>query len=158
MKCLHCGKKVGWLKKPVDGLYCGVRCRDGAQEEALRRRHAEDLAREASLAAFEAEHRAIERERLEIEAATLRGKSEIVLKPNLAHTPCPKCGSDWDRRPGRGALGHDMGECRHCAYRADFISIETCPNCRCQSLVVESLDDARCPRCKSRPRRRRQIA
>ena len=52
------------------------------------------------------------------------------------------------------------------AWRADprrcrqlhFVSIEQCSHCMCHSLVVESLDDARCPRCKSRPRRRRQIA
>ncbi len=158
MRCVHCEKKIGWLKKPVEGSYCSELCRDGAREQADRRQHATAVLLEAELAAREAEQRALERERLEIEAAMLRGRSEVVLKPSCAQFPCPKCGAAWNQSPGAGALGRQLGECQHCGFRAEFIAIESCPNCRCHSLIIESPDDARCPRCKSRPRRRRQIA
>ncbi len=152
MNCLHCQKKLGWFKKPVEEIYCSELCRDAAMEEMLIRHQQEAEQREA-------EERARERERLEMEAAMLRGKSEVVLKPTVGmRTPCPKCGGSWRHVHGGGGFGRDRGECSSCGFRSDFIAIEQCPNCRCLSLVVESQDDARCPRCKSRPRRRRQIA
>lgn len=150
--CLHCNKRLGWLKRPVDGVYCGPECRDRAIEEMLERQR-------LSAEEVDAEERMRERERLEIEAAMLRGKSEVIVKPNLSDSvPCPKCGGHWKHVRGGGGLGRDRGDCTACGYHTDFMAIEQCPNCRCFSLVVESQDDARCPRCKSRPRRRRQIA
>ena len=72
MKCLQCDTKIGWLKRPVDGSYCSVECRDRSIDEAAKRRRETALALEAELAEREAEIRAKERERLEIEAAMLR--------------------------------------------------------------------------------------
>jgi hypothetical protein len=158
MNCLQCDKKIGWLKRPVEGSYCSVDCRDRALEAASARKRERALELEAELIEREAEVRAKERERLEIEAAMLRGKSEIVLKPVPAESPCPKCGGVWSQASGAGSMGRHLGECGACGFRAQFIAIESCPNCRCHSLIIESQDDARCPRCKSRPRRRRQIA
>jgi hypothetical protein len=157
MNCLHCGKKISWLKKPVDGVYCTNECRDESFEDMIRKR-LEVQRVEATLEAAEAEERARERERLETEAAMLRGISEVVRKPLLTESPCPKCDGPWRRVQGAGSFGRDVGECASCGFSAEFIAIEHCPNCRCHSLVVESQDDARCPKCKSRPRRRRQIA
>lgn len=156
--CLHCEKKISWLKRPVEGLYCSEACRDEAYEHSLRALREEAERQEAELEALEAEFRASERERLEIEAAMLRGRSEIVLRPGMSGTPCPGCGGEWTVMQGGGAFGKSLGECGPCGFKAEFLCIEGCPNCRCHSLVVESQDDARCPRCKSRPRRRRQIA
>ena len=158
MKCLQCENKIGWLKRPVEGSFCSDQCREKSLEEAAVRRRESALALEAELMLREAEMRAKERERLEIEAAMLRGKSEIVLKPVPSESPCPKCGGVWSQASGAGSMGRHLGECASCNFRAEFIAIESCPNCRCQSLIIESQDDARCPRCKSRPRRRRQIA
>jgi predicted Zn-ribbon and HTH transcriptional regulator len=152
MQCLQCDKKIGWLKKPVDGSYCSEECRAAAMEE-MRWREQETLAR------LEAEELSRERERLEIEAAMLRQQSEVVRRPSLAqNSDCPKCSAPWRHVHGGGKLGRDRGECSSCGFQAEFLGIEQCPNCRCISLLVESQDDARCPRCKSRPRRRRQIA
>lgn len=152
MQCLQCDKKIGWLKRPIDGSYCSEECRDLAAEE-LRRRE------QAMYARIEAEAFVRERERLEVEAAMLRQQSEVVRRPTLAQgSSCPKCGAPWKHVHGGGSLGRDRGDCASCGFHAEFLGIEQCPNCRCISLLVESQDDARCPRCKSRPRRRRQIA
>jgi len=152
MHCLQCDKKIGWLKKPVDGSYCSDECRDVAMEE-LRVREEEAFSR------LRTDAFARERERLEVEAAMLRAQSEVVRRPTLAHdSACPKCAAPWKHVHGGGKLGRDRGECPSCGLQAEFLGIEQCPNCRCISLLVESQDDARCPRCKSRPRRRRQIA
>jgi hypothetical protein len=156
--CIHCDKKIGLLKRAVDGAYCSAACRDGALAEAQLRDREDARQREAQLIRRESEERAIERERLEIEAALLRGTSDVMLRPDLTSAPCPKCGHSWHQVPGGGALGRNRGECPSCGLNAEFIAIEQCSNCRCHSLIVESPDDARCPRCKSRPRRRRQIA
>src|SRR5947207_4113238 len=105
MKCLQCDKKIGWLKRPIEGTFCSESCRDQSQAEAALRRRENALQLEAELAEREAEIRAEERERLEIEAAMLRGKSEIVLKPVPAESPCPKCGSVWSQASGAGSMG-----------------------------------------------------
>jgi hypothetical protein len=158
MNCLHCEKKISWLKKPVDDVYCSAECRDVAFEEMLERRREENARLEATIEAEAAAERSRERERLEYEAARLRGISEVVRRPVIGESPCPKCDAPWGYVPGGGALGRHLGECSRCGFRAEFVAIENCPNCRCHSLIVESQDDARCPKCKSRPRRRRQIA
>jgi hypothetical protein len=156
--CLHCDKKIGFLKKPVDGVYCTTTCRDDALAQLLLREREMAFLREEQMMREEAVEHAGVRECLEIEAARLRGTSDVVLRPDLNATPCPKCGGNWHHLHGGGALGRDRGKCPSCGLEAEFIAIETCANCRCHSLIVESEDDARCPRCKSRPRRRRQIA
>ena len=157
-RCVQCESKIQFLKRPVDGLYCSAECRDRALEESLARAAERAMLEEAALIRLEAEERARERERLEIEAARLRGTSDVVLRPDLATSPCPKCGRTWHFVHGGGSLGRCRGDCPSCGLEAEFMTIEQCPNCRCHSLIVESQDDARCPRCKSRPRRRRQIA
>jgi ubiquitin C-terminal hydrolase len=158
-QCLHCEKRIGFLKKPVDGAYCSDQCRDQAVEKLFAKERDDARAREAIAEVQDREVRMRERERLEYEAAMLRGKSDVVPRPTSSETsPCPKCSSPWTTMAGAGALGTCRGRCGRCGFSAEFVAIEQCPNCRCQSLVVESDDDARCPRCKSRPRRRRQIA
>jgi hypothetical protein len=159
MNCVQCDKRIGFLKKPVDGSYCSTECRDLALEKLLAKERDDALTRSAVADAHERELRMRERERLEYEAAMLRGKSDVVPRPTSSETtPCPKCSSPWTTMAGAGALGKTRGRCGRCGFTAEFVTIEQCTNCRCQSLVVESEDDARCPRCKSRPRRRRQIA
>jgi hypothetical protein len=156
--CLHCDKRIGFLKKPVDGAYCSTQCRDAALEQMFARERDDARTRELAFEAQQAEMRERERERLETEAAAIRGKSDVVQRPTPSDTPCPKCGSGWTAMIGGGSMGRNRGRCGRCGFGAEFVAIEDCPNCRCHSLVVESDDDARCPRCKSRPRRRRQIA
>lgn len=156
--CIQCDKKIGFLRKPVDGAYCSIACSDAALEESLLREREHAIFQEAELTRQESEERALERERLEIEAARLRGTSDVVLRPDLTAAPCPKCGHNWHQVHGGGAFGRHRGECPGCGLAAEFVAIEQCSNCGCHSLIVESQDDARCPRCKSRPRRRRQIA
>lgn len=157
-RCVHCDRKIGFLKRPVDGLFCSVECSESALAEAREREYQRALWEEAEFERAQAERRAAERERLEQEAARLRGTSDVVLRPDLDQAPCPKCGDSWRLSRGGGKFGRDRGECPGCGFQAEFLSVEQCHNCRCHSLVVESEDDARCPRCKSRPRRRRQIA
>jgi len=158
MRCVQCNRRVGWLRRPVDGLYCGAECRAAAILESHRRQQAEEERLEAESLAREAHQRLRERERLEIEAARLRGTSDVVPRPVLGEAPCPRCESPWSHTPGGGTMGRHLGHCGSCGFEAQFLAIEACPNCRSSSLVVESQDDARCPRCKSHPRRRRQIA
>ena len=153
--CLECEVKIGWLKKPVEGVYCSEACREASLRAASERERRGTAARIA-------EALAEERTRLEREAAAaLRASnpvSEVVLKAPAGQLPCPKCSAPWAAVQGGGRFGRHRGDCARCGFSAEFIAVEACPNCRCASLVVESEDDARCPRCKSRPRRRRQIA
>jgi hypothetical protein len=157
-RCLHCDRKIGFLRKPVDGVFCSIDCHDRAIYEAREREYQRAIEEEAALERDDALYRAEERERLENEAARLRATSDVVLRPDLDQAPCPKCGDKWRLIRGGGSFGRDRGHCPSCGFHSEFLSIEHCENCRCTSLVVESDDDARCPRCKSRPRRRRQIA
>ncbi|HVU00834.1 MAG TPA: hypothetical protein VHE30_03750 [Polyangiaceae bacterium] len=157
-RCIHCDRRLHLFSRRVDELYCSEECREAELEEAREREWERALAEEAEYERFEAMLRAEERERLEYAAACLREKSDVILRPDLEQVPCPKCGAGFRLSRGGGSFGRDRGECPGCHFQADFLAIEECPNCRCTSLVVETLDDARCPRCKSRPRRRRQIA
>ena len=156
--CIECNKKIGWLKRAVEGAYCSEECRDRSLSEFLRREQELADERFAMQLAVESEERTRVRQRLELEAATIRATSEVVMKSSIGGAPCPRCGSPWSAVQGGGSFGRDRGDCHRCGYHAEYLAVEQCPNCRCQSLVVESEDDARCPRCKSRPRRRRQIA
>lgn len=158
-RCLECGSRIGWLKRPVASVYCSGRCRDAARAK-IAALEAELLARlEAEHESLAAIDRLKERDRLESEAAfLLRTESEIVRKGPGPGAPCPKCGAEWKEVPGGGQFGRTRGQCVPCGFQAEFLVIEKCPHCRCHSLVVETEDDARCPRCKSRPRRQRQIA
>ena len=159
VRCLECSAKIGWLRRPVSGLYCSARCRDSARAKVERLEN-ELLSRLAaeheSLAAVE---RLKELNRLESDAASLlRMTSEVVRKGAGGRSHCPKCSEQWEEVQGGGSFGKNRGRCTHCGFSAEFLKIEDCPHCRCHSLVVETEDDARCPRCKSRPRRQRQIA
>lgn len=158
-RCLECNSKIGWLRKRVEDVYCSEACRDDARDRA-RRQELQLIARiEAERDMLAASERLRERERLEHEAASvLRTTSDIVKKADASGAPCPKCGLPWAEESGAGSFGRTRGHCGRCGFQAQFIAIEDCVHCRCHSLVVESEDDARCPRCKSRPRRRRQIA
>lgn len=158
-RCLECNSKIGWLKKRVEEVYCSERCCDEARDRS-RKRELQLIAQiEADREALAVAERLRERERLEHEAASvLRTTSDIVKKGDASRAPCPKCGLPWAEEHGVGSFGRTRGHCGRCGFQAEFITVEVCLHCRCSSLVVESEDDARCPRCKSRPRRRRQIA
>jgi hypothetical protein len=163
-RCVRCDRKIGWLRRAVDGCYCSTACRRASHLDELERLRAEAAQRGAEEDGFsrglavDPEERSRIRVKLELEAAVLRAKAEIARREAEEGPRCPKCGAGWSERRGAGAQGRDHGACGACGFAAEFVAIEQCPNCGCGSLVVESEDDARCPRCKSRPRRRRQIA
>jgi predicted RNA-binding Zn-ribbon protein involved in translation (DUF1610 family) len=145
-QCVQCNKKVGLFKKPIEGIYCSYDCRNAAREEVDRRR------------AEAAERARAEIERVE-EETEQRRNSEIIQRQRLEdHSACPKCGEAWAARIGAGSLGQDQGECRRCGFKAEFVQVEACPHCRCQSLVVSANGEGRCPRCKTRVDSARQIA
>ena len=84
MDCLQCDKKIGWLKKPVDGSYCSEECRAVAFEE-MRMREQEALAR------LELDVFVRECERFEIEVVMLCVQSEVVRRLTFAeNSVCPK--------------------------------------------------------------------
>ena len=136
--CVQCDKKIGLFKKPVEGIYCTYDCRNAARAEEERRR-----TEAAGRARAEADRRE--------EEAEQRRHSEVVHRERVErHSACPKCGEAWAVIPGAGALGHDHGECKRCGFKADYLSVEACPHCRCQSLVIAANGEGRCPRCKTR--------
>lgn len=156
-RCLECNSRIGWLKKRVESVYCSESCRDVARDRAFRRELQLMAQIESERDVMAASERARERDRLEQDARMVTS-SDVVTKGTPSGASCPKCGSGWVEEQGAGAFGRNRGHCARCGFHAEFISIEACLHCRCHSLVIESSDDARCPRCKSRPRRRRQIA
>ena len=145
-RCLHCDKKIGFFKTPIEGIYCTYDCRNAAREAQLKLEdEARDRARGRELQA-------------ELEAQE-RLQSQVVAKDQASRrSVCPKCASPWHCVEGGGAGGSDRGECTYCGFNAEFISIEECPNCRCVSLVVRSPEEARCPKCKTHARHQRRIA
>ena len=146
MQCVHCEKKIGLFKKPIEGIYCSADCSNAARVEQARQ-------------AKEAEQRALEQARLDSEADGERAHSGVIAKAARELLgQCPKCSHDWKYVPGAGSAGLDVGECGHCGFTAEFLAIEACENCRTPSMVVRSEHDARCPKCKSRPNRSRQSA
>lgn len=137
--CLQCDQKIGMFKRAIEGVYCSYGCRDAARAA---RREAEERHSQA----------VVTQQTLEPQPEAPRMQSQVVAKgPVPAYTECPKCSSEWSYEAGAGALGLHHGECNRCGYRADFLTIDVCPNCRCRSLVGQT-DEARCPRCKTRVR------
>jgi hypothetical protein len=96
-----------------------------------------------------------ERMRLEAEAALLRSVSSACYVGESSLSRCPRCDGHWHVHSGPGG---SHGKCGCCGFDAMFVAIEECPHCESQSLVVESDDEARCPRCRNHPRRARQVA
>lgn len=156
--CIECNSKIAWFKRR-SSVYCSAECEGEARARAV-------LGELQVLARIEAERdsqasidRHSERIRLETEAENLlRKTSDIVRTADAAARPCPKCGSAWEEQQGMGSFGRNKGRCHRCGFQAEFIAILDCAHCQCHSLVVETDDEARCPRCKSRPRLGRQIA
>lgn len=156
--CIECNAKIPWFKRR-SSIYCSPSCEGEARARAVEgelrliARIEAQRDSEASIA------RHLERARLEQEAeGLLRKTSDIVRRADAAACPCPKCGSAWEEQQGKGSFGRNKGRCLRCGFHAEFIAILDCSHCQCHSLVLETEDEARCPRCKSRPRRGRQIA
>src|SRR5258708_10743066 len=155
--CVECNSRIAWFKR--SSIYCGPQCEGEARARAV-------VGELKLLAQIEAERdsqasidRLAERERLEREdESLLRKTSEIVRRADAAARPCPKCGSAWEEQQGGGRFGRNKGRCLRCGFQAEFIAIVDCGHCQCRSLVVETEDEARCPRGKSRPRGGRHSA
>lgn len=179
--CLQCSAKIGLFKKPIEGVYCSPLCRDAAAEEQARleqqaRQRGEEQARlaaqapqpatvEVAGATAPAPAPAPQAQQLVAAAPAFTAPSRpppaapsesgVVARAPTGTEPCPKCGSPWNQTPGGGSFGRDRGECPWCGFSAEYIAVEPCDNCRCRSVIVVSADEARCAKCKSRPRRRR---
>lgn len=136
--CIQCNKKIGFFSKPIEGVYCNYDCRNESRAETERlQRETRELAEAAARQAEEAE--------------SARRQSEAVSKAAAEQrSRCPKCSDSWSYVQGGGALGVDVGDCPKCGFSAEFVSIDSCPHCHSQSLVVQSDHSARCPRCKYR--------
>lgn len=134
--CVQCEKKIGLFKAPIEGIYCSFDCRNAARDAlAQSQREGNERLAEAQRRAAEA---ALENSR---RAAALRVEAEL-----RGH--CPKCGATWACTPG--GAGSFSGKCAKCLFASEFTSIDVCPVCKCQSLVVLAGGEARCPRCKYR--------
>ena len=134
--CVQCEKKIGLFKSPIEGIYCSFDCRNAARD-ALKQseRQGQERLVEAQRRAAEA---AAEKAR---EAAALQAEAQL-------RGQCPKCGAGWACTSG--GSGSFSGKCAKCLFVAEFTSVGNCPVCKCQSLVIASSGDARCPRCKYR--------
>lgn len=133
--CIQCDSKIGVFRTALEGVYCSVACRDAS--------HAA-IARRAVLPP-------------DPQPSRPRLHSERVPKAHV-HGVCPKCEREWSVAPGAGPLGAHAGQCRWCGYGATFVAIERCATCRSTSLVMETPEDGRCPRCKTRAGRYRRLS
>ena len=134
--CIQCSQKIGFFKSPIEGVYCSYDCRNDARAE-IERAQSENLALEAA-ARRQAEQEAEERRR-----------SETVLKAEFAKAShCPKCEKPWSLVQGGGAMGLDVGDCASCGFSSEFLRVDKCPNCHSDSLVIQSGETGKCPRCK----------
>lgn len=142
--CIWCNRMLDDTESA--SAYCSDACRVEAIRKLLRRERFKAMRHESI-------RRREERMRLEAEAALLRSLSSgcFVNQSSLSH--CPRCDGHWHVHSG----SESHGKCR-CGFEATFVAIEECPHCESQSLVVQSDDEARCPRCKNHPRRARQVA
>jgi hypothetical protein len=149
-RCAWCNRNFDSTVAGEHGVYCSTECHSESVLHLLRReRH--------SIARHDSFLRAAERFRLENEAARLRS-ARRAAESKGKHAHCPKCSAEWCCSAVSGAPARHRGECSHCGFAAEFVAIEQCPHCEDHSLLIVSADTARCPRCKSQPRRQRQVA
>lgn len=146
--CIWCNRQLGAGPESESSAYCSDVCRVEAIRKLLRRERFKAMRHEKI-------RREEERKRLEAEAALLRSLSSNCVVTESSLTKCPRCEGNWHVHSGSS---RSSGACGCCGFRAMFVAIEECPHCESQSLVVESADDAKCPRCKNHPRRVRQVA
>ena len=134
--CVQCEKKIGLFKTPIEGIYCSYDCRNAASDALERSKR-------------EGNQRLVEAQRRAAEAAAENSRRSAALQAEAElRSHCPKCGANWTA--ANGGAGSFSGKCAKCLFVADFSSIDTCPVCKCQSLVIAAGGDARCPRCKYR--------
>jgi hypothetical protein len=144
--CIWCNREIGL--QSAGSAYCSDACRVEAIRKLLRRERFKAMRHETV-------RRREERQRLEAEAALLRSLSNGCFVDESSLSRCPKCDGGWQVHTTAG-VSH--GRCGCCGFHSSFVAIEECPHCESQSLVVESSDEARCPRCRNHPRRARQVA
>ncbi len=136
--CIQCNTKIGFFKSPIEGVYCTYDCRNDA------RREMEDNQRKSRELEIAAKRHAEE------ERAESRRSEQLSQAAQAKKSACPKCSEAWSYVQGGGAMGLDVGDCIKCGFSAEFLGIERCPHCHCESLVMQSDDSAKCPRCKYR--------
>ena len=146
--CIWCNRELGAVSESSGSAYCSDACRVEAIRKLLRRERFKAMRHETI-------RRREERQRLEAEAALLLalGGSCQVNESSLSR--CPRCDGNWHVH---SVSGSSHGHCGCCGLDTPFVAIEECPHCESQSLIVESDEEARCPRCKNHPRRARQVA
>jgi hypothetical protein len=146
--CIWCNRRLEALPESHASAYCSDACRVEAIRKLLRRERFKAMKHETV-------RRREERKRLEAEAALLLSLTSQCYVSESSSSKCPRCDENWHVH---AAPGLSSGSCGCCGFKATFTSIEECPHCESPSLVVESHDEARCPRCKNHPRRARQVA
>ncbi len=146
--CIWCNRQLGEGSESESSAYRSDACRVEAIRKLLRRERFKAMRHEKV-------RREEERKRLEAEAALLRSLGNACVVAESSVTKCPRCDGNWHVH---GGSSRSTGACGCCGFRTTFVAIEECPHCEEQSLVVESADDAKCPRCKNHPRRVRQVA
>lgn len=146
--CIWCNRQLAANAEPDASAYCSDSCRVEAIRKLLRRERFKAMRHEKA-------RRQEERKRLEAEAALLRSLTNGCSVVESSLSKCPRCDGNWHVHT---SSSHSSGSCGCCGFRASFVAIEECPHCESQSLVVETVDEARCPRCKNHPRRARQVA
>jgi hypothetical protein len=190
--CIQCGRRIGFFRKPLEGIYCSPACQEedaATQDRAASTAPPTTEPPESSSdvpnppSSVSAPPRDLSEPPVTGAAprtvssrppgsppsvpampsspsaehpAPARSDVALVAGGGTASGPCPKCHGVWTVEIGAGDLGRSRGTCRQCGFRTDFISVESCPNCRCASLVVLDVDEARCPRCKTRVRSQSQ--
>jgi len=136
--CVHCEKKIGFLKTPIEGIYCSYDCRNAARD------HFRESERKSQERIVEAQRKAAE------QAAESQRRVHAEQAAMQVRGRCPKCSAPWAFSNSGAPHGAHSGKCSKCLFTTEFASIELCPVCKCQSLVVSVDADTRCPRCKYR--------
>lgn len=135
-ECVHCGKKIGFFSKPVEGAYCSAQCAQTAQQQILQQQQQADVMRD------EAKVRAVE------DAKREQADKQVADARAAELSSCPKCDKGWQLAVAPEEGGVNSGECAHCGLTAEFVRIDVCPICRAKALLVAVDGAARCPRCK----------
>jgi hypothetical protein len=135
-ECVGCGKKIGFFKKAVEGVYCSEECAEASQKEmAAQQQQADALRDEAKLRGAE-------------DAKREQAEKQEAAKLEQQRNSCPKCGQPWQHTPAAQEGGVQTGHCSACGLKAEFTAIEPCPHCRAEALLVIPDGPNRCPRCK----------
>lgn len=136
--CVHCEKKIGFFQTPIEGAYCSYDCRNAARDALLESQR-------------QSHERIVEAQRRVAQAAAESARQIAVSKAEAQlRGRCPKCSEPWAFVNAGSSSGTFTGKCSKCLFTAEFVKIDPCPVCKCQSLVFAANGDARCPRCKYR--------